>query len=77
MDKSPQIRLDRDNDDYVSEDLAQSTRVRASGLSHLPGFEDDFSPFVREKLLELAEGTFLWVGFAMIELLRKKTNHAI
>jgi ankyrin repeat protein len=67
------IRLDPDNDAKVDGDIQLFVSTRVQKLSGIEGFNNDFRSFVQASLLQRAEGTFLWVGFAMYELSQKKT----
>jgi ankyrin repeat protein len=67
------IRLDPDNDAKVDSDIELFVSTRVQGLSRIEGFNNDFRSYVQASLLQRAEGTFLWVGFAMYELSQKET----
>jgi ankyrin repeat protein len=67
------IRLDPDNDEKVVSDIELFVSARVEELSKTEGFNDEFYSAVQTALLERAGGTFLWVGFAMHELLQKRT----
>lgn len=67
------IRLDPDNDEKVVSDIELFVSARVGELSRIEGFNDDRRASVQSALLERAEGTFLWVGFVMHELLQKRT----
>lgn len=67
-----QIELDSENKEDTSSDLQRFVSFRVEELSRLPGFSK-IRTFIQNTLLKRAEGTFLWVGFAMIELKRKQT----
>jgi hypothetical protein len=67
------IRLDPDNDEQVASDIELFVAARVQQLSRIEGFHGDFRSSVQTALLERAEGTFLWVGFAIHELSSKKT----
>jgi ankyrin repeat protein len=68
-----QIRLDFDNDKAINNDVEQFIRARVGELAGLDGFNSDIQEHIQSTLLERANGTFLWVGFAMTELKRQKT----
>lgn len=74
---SAQINLDSDNDMNVQADLKRFVSSRVQELSEVIGFDDGFRGAVEEILLERAEGTFLWVGFVMTDLLKKSTSYEI
>jgi hypothetical protein len=67
------IRLDPDNDAKVYGDIELFVATRVQDLSEVEGFDSDFRSFLQESLVERAEETFLWVGFAMYELSQKET----
>ncbi|KAF3028327.1 hypothetical protein E8E12_000223 [Didymella heteroderae] len=67
------IKLDPDNDEKVNDDIERFVSTRVAELLRIEGFNDDFRASVQTTLLKRAEGTFLWVGFAMHELLQKQT----
>jgi ankyrin repeat protein len=69
----PRVRLDPDNDENVVGDIELFVSARVAKLSRIDGFNDDVRGFVQTALLQRAEGTFLWVGFAMHELSQKQT----
>lgn len=73
LQRCARVRLDPDNDEKVAGDIELFVSARVAELSMVPGFNNDFREFVQKALLERAEGTFLWVGFAMHELLKKET----
>jgi len=71
------IRLDPDNDEKVVCDIELFVSARVDELSRIEGFNDDFRSSLQTALLARAEGTFLWVGFAMHELQQERTCTAI
>ena len=68
-------KLDPDNDQYVEDDIKLVVAARVQELFdlELEGFNLDFQSKIERTLLNRAEGTFLWVGFVMLELLQKTT----
>ncbi|GAM44151.1 NACHT and Ankyrin domain protein [Talaromyces pinophilus] len=68
-----QVKLDPDNDERVASDIRLFISSRVAELSRMEGFNDKFVTTVQKSLLERCEGTFLWVGFIMKELSRKRT----
>ncbi|KAH3269678.1 hypothetical protein KXW55_003589 [Aspergillus fumigatus] len=68
-----QVKLDPDNDERVASDIKLFIASRVAELSRMEGFNDEFVTTVQTSLLERSEGTFLWVGFIMKELSRKRT----
>ena len=69
----PRIDLDPDNDEQIGRDIRNFVLARVQELSCLPGYDSGFGETVTREILERADGTFLWAGFAMSELLRKHT----
>ena len=67
------VRLDPDNDENIVSDIERFISTRVGELSSLDGIDDQFRKAVLDVLLKRADGTFLWVGFAMHELLQKRT----
>jgi ankyrin repeat protein len=67
------LRLDPDNDEKVASDIELFVSARVQELSRIEGFNGDHKTFVQTALLKRAKGTFLWVGFAMLELSQKQT----
>ncbi|KAF1829574.1 hypothetical protein BDW02DRAFT_484368, partial [Decorospora gaudefroyi] len=65
-------QLNLDNKEMAS-DIERVVSTRVDELSHIPGFNEELRAQVQKKLLQRAEGTFLWVGFAVHELSQKKT----
>ena len=70
---SAQVNLDPDNDHQVISDIHLLVSTRVQELSRLVGFNQEFRQSVEKELLERAEGTFLWIGLVMLELLEKDT----
>ncbi|KAI9695778.1 MAG: hypothetical protein M1820_008451 [Bogoriella megaspora] len=70
---STQLKLDPDNDEQVDTDIGRYISSRVNYLSRIEGFNAKRSRLIQKRLLERAEGTFLWVGFVMNELSHKKT----
>ena len=67
------VRLDPDNDEQVVGDIRLFVSAQVRELSRIEEFNDDFRASVQLALLQRAEGTFLWVGYAMHELSQKQT----
>jgi ankyrin repeat protein len=67
------VNLDPDNDVSVGRDIQLFVTARVDELDRRHGFTSEFRGTIEDTLLKRAEGTFLWVGFAMVELLRKQT----
>jgi ankyrin repeat protein len=67
------IRLDPDNDEKIASDIELFVSARVQKLSRIEGFNNNFQSSVQKALLKRAEGTFLWLGFAINELSQKQT----
>lgn len=72
------IILDPDHNDHISHDIEAFVDEKVEKLSdQLDNLPDEsrivFRSRMRRELLDRAEGTFLWVGFATIELLKAST----
>lgn len=70
------IQLDPDNDNKVHTDIQRmiSDKMSDLGSRGIAGFDGETREMVKRKLLERAQGTFLWVGFAVHELLKCTTT---
>jgi ankyrin repeat protein len=68
MQRYEQVNLDIDNSEAVNNDIEQFIHAGVEELSGLEGFGHELQEYVQTTLLNLAEGTFLWAGFAMMEL---------
>jgi ankyrin repeat protein/nucleoside phosphorylase len=73
LSRFPRLKLDPDSDDKVNNDIKRFISVKVDELSEIEGFNDRFRRHIENALLERAEGTFLWVGFVINELLQKNT----
>ncbi|CAN9243504.1 unnamed protein product [Alternaria alternata] len=73
LQRCARVRLDPDNNKKVAIDIERFISIRVGELSSIEGFNDEFRSAVEAILRKRAEGTFLWVGFAMSELLQKQT----
>ncbi|KAF7535316.1 hypothetical protein G7Z17_g13226 [Cylindrodendrum hubeiense] len=73
LDTFPSIKLDPDNEEKVHDDVAKTISFNLEPLARIPGFNEAIRSQVEKSLLERAEGSFLWVGFVIDELSRKKT----
>jgi ankyrin repeat protein len=67
------IKLDPDNNESVHGDIEKFISIRVRDLSKIVGSRHECEREVQATLLERAEGTFLWVGFATYELMQKRT----
>jgi hypothetical protein len=71
---SRQILLDPDNNDKVDTDIETFTSLEMSDLARQHNLSEDLSSQIQAQLLQKAEGTFLWIGYAVNELLTKATT---
>jgi hypothetical protein len=76
---SKRVVLDPDHSDQISHDIRAFVKSKVQSLSNqVEHLSDDarakFEDKMQNELLTRAKGTFLWVGFAMTELLRKLTR---
>jgi ankyrin repeat protein len=67
------IQLDPDLDGKISRDVESFISARVQELWTRGDFDEKYRPQVERTLLDRSEGTFLWVGFAIAELLKKQT----
>ena len=67
------IRLGNGADWHVTEDIERFISARITMLSNKLALNEESIRSIRTRLREKSEGTFLWVGFAMNELLQKST----
>lgn len=72
LDVFPQVKLDPDNNEYVNSDIQNFIASSVKRLERIRGF-NDYRESIETTLLDRAQGTFLWVGFVIAELSRKKT----
>ncbi|KAM0711597.1 hypothetical protein Q7P35_000963 [Cladosporium inversicolor] len=68
------IRLDPDNDQNVSDDIEKFASLKMKELSERLNLTTALCSLVRSQLVAKAGGTFLWIGYAMIELSNKRTG---
>jgi len=76
---SKRVILDPDHNNQISHDIGAFVKSKVQDLSkQLENLADDtraeFEATMQNELLTRAERTFLWVGFATIELLKKRTR---
>ena len=67
------ILLDPDNNDKIDTDIKTFTSLKMLDLIRRHNLSDDLILQIQTRLLPKAEGTFLWIGYAMRELLTKAT----
>ncbi|KAL6692643.1 hypothetical protein J3F84DRAFT_402055 [Trichoderma pleuroticola] len=72
LDAFPQVKLDPDNNEYVNSDIQNFIASSVKRLERIRGF-NDIRENIEATLLDRAQGTFLWIGFVMAELSRKRT----
>lgn len=70
------IQLNPDNNGRIDSDIETfvSARVEKLMRMRLPGYDSDLRQKVKRTLLDKAENTFLWIGFATEELLQKRSR---
>ena len=68
----PRIRLDPDSSTKVNEDLRQYIAIKVGELSSEMNYSNELREYVEHNLISRAEGTFLWIGFVVQELKRKR-----
>ena len=68
-----QILLDPDNNDKVDSDINTFTSLKMLDLTRRHNLSCELSSHIQAQLLHKAEGTFLWIGYAVSELLTKST----
>jgi hypothetical protein len=67
------ILLDPDNNDKVDTDINNFTSMKMLDLTRRHNISHDLGLQIQTRLLQKSEGTFLWIGYAMNELLTKAT----
>ena len=72
MSSFPYVRLDPDSDHEINSDLRRFITFKVNELSAERSYSDGLRASVEGTLLERAKGTFLWVGFVIQELRKKK-----
>ncbi|KAK5680097.1 hypothetical protein LTS10_008047 [Elasticomyces elasticus] len=77
LSRSSQVRLDPDNEEQVGKDITRFVAARVQELAERVQLQGAALREIESTLLERSEGTFLWIGFAMLELLKKETTTEI
>jgi ankyrin repeat protein len=77
LDDGTCITLDPDYRGQVSADVAKFVQSKVEELSHKLKLDTAFERNAANVLMEKSEGTFLWVGFVMGELLKKNTRSQV
>jgi hypothetical protein len=72
----PRIKLDPDADEEVHEDLEQYISVKVDELSAEKDYSEEVRSSIKTKLIQRAGGTFLWVAFAVKELMDRASIEA-
>jgi hypothetical protein len=67
------VDLDIDGSEAVKNDLEHFIHARVKELTRVDGFGHELQDYGKTTLLERTEGTFLWAGFALMELSRHTT----
>ena len=71
------VKLDPDNDNMVGRDVEQFIFDSVKDLSRIERADEAFLADVRNTLLERSSGSFLWVGFVMLELSEQTTRNEV
>lgn len=66
------VSLDPEQDEHMTRDNKIFIRAKVDELAKVIELDAEFREMVEDMLTQRAEGTFLWVGFAMAELFRQK-----
>jgi ankyrin repeat protein len=72
-----QVNLDLDYTEQVKSDVKVFVEARTEELFERITSSITHRNELQERLLEGAQGSFLWVGFAMIDLLKQKNEHGV
>jgi ankyrin repeat protein len=72
-----QVNLDSDYTEQVGTDVKVFVEARTEELFQRITLSDTHRNELRERLFEGSQGSFLWVGFAMIDLLRQKNENGV
>lgn len=67
------ILLDPDNNDKVNTDIKAFTSRKMEDLTRRHDLSEDVTLQIQTELLRKSEGTFLWIGYAVSELLTKSS----
>ncbi|KAH7066499.1 NACHT and ankyrin domain protein [Paraphoma chrysanthemicola] len=68
-----EIKIDPDNNQSTTDDIGRFVSARVQELCKIEGMTAEVQNHVERTLRTRAQGTFLWVGFAMHELLQQET----
>lgn len=71
------VDLDSEKQGSIDQDIQLVINDRVEELAELHSFSRNFRQMVERTLTRQTENTFLWVGFAMIELMEKGTQTEI
>jgi hypothetical protein len=72
-----QVNLNSDYTEQVRSDVKVFVEVRTEELFQRITFSESHRNELQERLFEGAQSSFLWVRFAMIDLLRQKNEHGV
>jgi ankyrin repeat protein len=72
-----QIHLDPDNDQNIGNDIKKFTKSKMHDLSQRLDLSASFCARIQAELIKKSEGTFLWIGYAMLELFTKSTSFEV
>ncbi|KAL1968899.1 hypothetical protein VTN77DRAFT_1260 [Rasamsonia byssochlamydoides] len=69
----PQLNIDQNFSKEVTGDVERFVSIKLEELSRINGFTEHLGNHIQQTLLRRAQGTFLWLGPIMNDLLQKKT----
>ena len=72
-----QLRLGLDNDRQIKHDIGAYIAERMTELEHMVRMDSATKQYLHSELAQRAGGTFLWIGFAIAELLQQPTATAM
>lgn len=72
-----QLKLDHDHIEDVDSAVRTFVQARSEELGDKLEFSDVLCRQIQSNLFNHAQGSFLWVGFAMVELLKQNTAHGV
>jgi ankyrin repeat protein len=73
LEEITRVNLDLENDARSNQDIQLFVKDRVDALVKRHRLTQRFGRKIEQTLMQRAEGTFLWIGFVMVELFRKET----
>jgi hypothetical protein len=67
----PHVSLDLEKDESVTRDIKAFIKTELDELARMVDFDAERREMTEDMVMQCAGGTFLWVGFAIAELLRQ------